>query len=65
MYIYFLIKLIFENYSYQTLLDDLAKLFFIGLTVAARAYTEALMRVGQSARTTCSGGTEEIGKSPE
>lgn len=33
-----------------------------GLTVAARAYTEALMRVGQSARTTCSGGTEEIGE---
>nr|XP_034313464.1 brain-specific angiogenesis inhibitor 1-associated protein 2 isoform X3 [Crassostrea gigas] len=33
-----------------------------GLTVAARAYTEALMRVGQSARTTCSGGTEEMGE---
>ncbi|XP_062581064.1 brain-specific angiogenesis inhibitor 1-associated protein 2-like [Saccostrea cucullata] len=33
-----------------------------GLTVAARAYTEALLRVGQTARTTCSGGTEEIGE---
>lgn len=37
--------------------------FPLGLNIAAKAYTEALLRLGQTARTTCSGGTEEIGKS--
>ena len=43
-------------------MNKLTEFFPVGLNIAAKAYTEALLRLGQTARTTCSGGTEEIGK---
>ncbi|KAK3090827.1 hypothetical protein FSP39_014969, partial [Pinctada imbricata] len=34
----------------------------LSLNSAAKAYSEALLRVGGTARSTCKGGTEDIGK---
>ncbi|XP_076075472.1 BAR/IMD domain-containing adapter protein 2-like isoform X3 [Mytilus galloprovincialis] len=34
----------------------------VGVAAAARTYNEVLLRVGQTARTTCKGGTEDIGE---
>lgn len=34
----------------------------VGVASAARTYNEVLLRVGQTARTTCKGGTEDIGQ---